>query len=141
RVILYGSYARGDADANSDLDFLVIEPEVDSVTEEAVRLRRSLRDLRVPADVVVIDEDRAQRRAKVAGTMVERALREGRLLVAGAPRGRRAAAPEGTRGSERGPGPRSDRGSGRPHRRLPPPTGHREGLEVHPGRDRNRDPP
>ena len=28
RVILFGSYGRGDADAGSDLDIMVIEPEV-----------------------------------------------------------------------------------------------------------------
>lgn len=29
RVILFGSHARGDAALHSDLDFLVVEPEVD----------------------------------------------------------------------------------------------------------------
>lgn len=29
RVILFGSHARGEADDRSDLDFLVVEPEVD----------------------------------------------------------------------------------------------------------------
>ena len=81
RIILFGSHARGEATAQSDLDILVIEPEVESATKESVRLRRSLSDLRIPADIVVVDEDRARRRAKVAGTMVERALREGRVLV------------------------------------------------------------
>ena len=60
---------------------LVIEPKVESSAHESVRLRRTLRDLRIPVDVVVVDEDKARRRAKVKGTMVERALREGRDLV------------------------------------------------------------
>jgi predicted nucleotidyltransferase len=81
RVILFGSHARAEADAQSDLDLLVIEPEVKNAAEEAVRLHRTLRDLGVPADVVVVDEDLARRRSIVAGTMVERALREGRVLV------------------------------------------------------------
>ena len=42
RVILFGSSARGNADANSDLDFLVIERTVDDRIAEAVRLRRAL---------------------------------------------------------------------------------------------------
>jgi predicted nucleotidyltransferase len=81
RVILFGSHARGEADGLSDIDLLVIEPEVVNSAEESVRLRRTLRDLRVPVDVIVVAEERARRRAKVKGTMIERALREGRQLV------------------------------------------------------------
>jgi uncharacterized protein YndB with AHSA1/START domain len=81
RVILFGSYARDEADSQSDLDLLVIEPEVENAAMESVRLHRALRGLGVPADVVVVDEDLARRRSVVAGTMVERALREGRVLV------------------------------------------------------------
>jgi predicted nucleotidyltransferase len=80
RVILFGSYARGDAEEASDIDLLVIEPEVVNSAEESVRLRRTLRDLRVSVDVIVVAEERARRRAKVKGTMIERALREGRQL-------------------------------------------------------------
>jgi uncharacterized protein len=81
RVILFGSHARGEADHQSDLDLLVIEPRVENAAEESVRLHRLLRGLGVPADVVVVDEALARRRSMVAGTMVERALREGRVLV------------------------------------------------------------
>jgi predicted nucleotidyltransferase len=81
RVILFGSHARSEADPQSDLDLLVIEPEVENAALESVRLHRTLRGLGVPADVVVVDEGLARRRAAVAGTMVERALREGRVLV------------------------------------------------------------
>jgi uncharacterized protein len=52
-VILFGSHARGDARPDSDLDFLVIEPDVTAYREEMVRLRDALRPLRVPADVLV----------------------------------------------------------------------------------------
>jgi predicted nucleotidyltransferase len=81
RVILFGSYARGEAREGSDLDFLVIESEVDDRAAESVRLRRALQGFDAPVDVIVIDEALAQRRAKVRGTMVERALREGRVVA------------------------------------------------------------
>ena len=81
RIVLFGSHARGEADDGSDLDLLVIEPVVRDPAAESVRLHRTLRDLGVPADVIVVDEDLARRRSKVAGTTVERALREGRVLV------------------------------------------------------------
>src|SRR5438105_3613756 len=53
-VILFGSYARGDAHAESDLDFLVVEPTLESRRAEMVRLRSLLRPLGVPADVLVV---------------------------------------------------------------------------------------
>jgi predicted nucleotidyltransferase len=80
-VILFGSHARGEAGADSDVDFLVIEPVVANRLKEWQRLRRALKDFPAPVDIVVLDEDRAQRRAKVAGTVVHHALRDGRVLV------------------------------------------------------------
>jgi predicted nucleotidyltransferase len=81
KVILFGSHARGDAEEGSDLDFLVIEREVEDRLAEAVKLRRALRGFGAPVDVIVMDEALVQRRAKVKGTMVDRALREGRVVA------------------------------------------------------------
>jgi uncharacterized protein len=81
KVILFGSHARGDADEGSDFDFLVIEREVDDRLAEAVRLRRALRGFGAPVDVIVMDEALVERRSKVRGTMVDRALREGRVVA------------------------------------------------------------
>jgi predicted nucleotidyltransferase len=81
RVILFGSRARGDADDGSDFDFLVIERGVEDRLAEEVKLRHALRGFGAPVDVIVIDEAFAQRRAKVRGTMVDRALREGRVVA------------------------------------------------------------
>jgi uncharacterized protein len=81
KVILFGSRARGDADEGSDFDFLVIEQEVEDRLAEEVRLRRALRNFAVPVDVIVIDEALVKRRAKVKGTTVDRALREGRVVA------------------------------------------------------------
>jgi uncharacterized protein len=80
RVILFGSRARGESHAHSDVDVLVIEPSVADPLEESVRLRRTLRGLGVPIDVVVFAQEDARRRSSVRGTVVERALREGRIL-------------------------------------------------------------
>jgi predicted nucleotidyltransferase len=81
KVILFGSHARGDATEGSDLDFLVIERKVEDRLAEAVKLRRALRGFGAPVDVIVMDEALVQRRAKVKGTMVDRALREGRIVA------------------------------------------------------------
>lgn len=82
RVILFGSWARGDARPDSDLDFLVIEREVTSKLEEMVRLRDSLPPLGVPVDVLVASEEQADAWRDVASTMVHAALSEGRVIAA-----------------------------------------------------------
>ena len=81
KVILFGSHARGEADEGSDFDFLVIESEVADRAAESVKLRHALRDFGVPIDVIVMDEALVVRRSKVRGTMVDRALREGRVVA------------------------------------------------------------
>jgi uncharacterized protein len=81
QVILFGSHSRGDARADSDFDFLVIEPSVTSKAGEMVRLRGVLDPLRVAADVVVLARDYVEEWVDVPGTMVHDALREGRVLA------------------------------------------------------------
>lgn len=82
KVVLFGSRARRGAREDSDLDFLVIEKHVESKLDEMVRLRDALPPLGVPVDVVVVSEEEASRREQVPSTLVHRALREGRVLVA-----------------------------------------------------------
>jgi hypothetical protein len=61
-------------DRIGDLDFLVIEPEVTDRATESVRLRRVLNAIPAAFDVVVVSQDLADRRSKVPGTMLDRAL-------------------------------------------------------------------
>ncbi|MHB8243559.1 MAG: nucleotidyltransferase domain-containing protein [Solirubrobacteraceae bacterium] len=68
-MILFGSRARGDGDDRSDFDFLVIEREVGDRFDEMVRLDRVLGRMLIPADVVVISEQYAQKWGSVRGTM------------------------------------------------------------------------
>lgn len=80
RILLFGSHARGDAGAESDLDFLVIEPQVADRAKEMVRLRRALRPLRLPVDVLVYSADEVERWGHQPGSVVYSALREGRVV-------------------------------------------------------------
>jgi uncharacterized protein len=80
-VILFGSHGRGDAVADSDFDFLVIEPSVASRAAEMVRLRAVLDPLKVAADVVVVPREYAESWGDVPGTLIHDALAEGRVLA------------------------------------------------------------
>jgi len=80
RILLFGSYARGDADDDSDLDLLVIETEVQDRAQEMVRLRRALRPLRIPVDVLVFSSDDVARWGNQPGSALYWALREGKTV-------------------------------------------------------------
>jgi uncharacterized protein len=81
QIILFGSHGRGDARADSDLDFLVIEPEVDNRRAESIRLRRELRGLGVAANVVVVSADHVAEWGEVKNTLIHEALTAGRVLA------------------------------------------------------------
>ena len=79
RVILFGSYARGDADDGSDLDLLVIERNVPDKAAEYLKLHRAIGPMGVGVDVVVLSHDEFRRRSQVPGTLPYWAAREGTL--------------------------------------------------------------
>ena len=82
-VIVFGSYARGEAGPASDLDLLVIEPTIPNRNAEFVRLRRALGEIGVPVDLILYGENHVEKWGGVPGTLVNDALREG-LVLAGA---------------------------------------------------------
>ena len=59
QIIVFGSHARHQAKPDSDLDLLVIEPEVTDRMAEMVRLSDLLGRHLIPADVVVMKIGRA----------------------------------------------------------------------------------
>jgi len=81
-VILFGSYVRQEQTSDSDLDFLVIEPDVVSNVAEMTRLRDVLRPLRIAADVLVTTSERFDRLRDVPGTVCHEAAKEGRVFSA-----------------------------------------------------------
>ncbi len=78
KVILFGSWARGQAGPHSDLDFLVVEPEGGSEFEEMVRLGEILAPLGVPVDVLVVSEAVFRYWVDTPNTVYYWAAKEGR---------------------------------------------------------------
>lgn len=84
RVILFGSHARGEARPGSDLDFLVVQPQVKARRAEMVRLSDTLRRLGLYADVLVVSEENFHEWADVPGTVLYEAAQEGKVFSASA---------------------------------------------------------
>lgn len=81
KVILFGSRARGDANARSDFDFLVVEHDVADRFAEMARLGRVLGRMLIPADVVVVSERYAEKWAPVTGTLIHEAMSRGQVIA------------------------------------------------------------
>jgi predicted nucleotidyltransferase len=80
RVILFGSYGRGDASADSDLDLMVILPQTSNRYEEMIRLHKVIGSVGAPVDVLVYSEEEFKRRSQVPGTVLYWARKEGKAL-------------------------------------------------------------
>ncbi|MBM3476321.1 MAG: nucleotidyltransferase domain-containing protein [Armatimonadetes bacterium] len=104
QIVLFGSWARGDARADSDVDMLVVEDgpfnAENSRRDVAVKLDRALRGLRVPVDILVFTPDEVEKWRRSINHVVFDALQEGRLLYdRSSPRSRDAG--EGRGGPDR----------------------------------------
>ena len=80
-IILFGSYARGDAREDSDLDFLVVEPTLRGRRAEMVRLRQVLRPLGIPVDVLVVSRVAFDAWKDLPNNVIAVAAREGRSFT------------------------------------------------------------
>ncbi len=80
KIILFGSYARGDYGIDSDLDLLVIVPGIQHLRAESLRVRRALRGLLAPVDLVIATPEQIQRLGNVVGLVYQSALSEGKVI-------------------------------------------------------------
>ena len=80
-IYLFGSYAWGKPDADSDMDVLVIIPESrESPIQRAVRAQRSLYGVKAPVDVLVKTRQEFQRYSSVKSSLAAQIAREGKLV-------------------------------------------------------------
>jgi predicted nucleotidyltransferase len=78
KIIVFGSVVRGELHGDSDLDLLVVtREESENPRAESVQLRRALRGISMPVDVLVISEGRLAQLADEPGLIYREAIRHG----------------------------------------------------------------
>ncbi len=79
RVILFGSYARGAATKDSDVDVLVIGPYEGRSVDRSVQIRMKLRP-GFPVDLVLRTAEKLQERLAMGDDFIRDILEEGKVL-------------------------------------------------------------
>jgi uncharacterized protein len=84
RIILFGSYARGESHLNSDLDLLIVtsKPWENGYNrrKEISKVRRTLSRFRIPKDLLVYSADEIKRWSHSVNHIIAHILQEGKLL-------------------------------------------------------------
>ena len=80
KIILFGSYARGDAEVGSDVDLMVVEREIPNTGEEMMLLADAVGGLPLDVDILVYSEIEFEQRKDWCSTPVYWAAREGKVL-------------------------------------------------------------
>jgi predicted nucleotidyltransferase len=80
KIILFGSWARGSARDDSDLDLLVVLPKVEHKRKAAIEVLRALNGLPITKDVIVTTPKEIEERGQIVGNVLRPALEEGKVI-------------------------------------------------------------
>jgi uncharacterized protein len=81
QIILFGSYAYGEPNEDSDIDLLVIVSQSDEPRyRRARKAYKSLRGISTPTDVIVMTREEVERKINVRSSLVNRVIHDGKIL-------------------------------------------------------------
>lgn len=81
KLIIFGSFVRKKTTNNSDLDILVITgDEIADSRRESIKIRRALRGIFMPMDILVITESRFEELSNQPGLIYREAVRHGEIV-------------------------------------------------------------
>lgn len=81
KLILFGSYIRGNRNLNSDLDILVVTgDDIENPRKESVRIRRALKGIIMSMDILVVPESKLQELVNVPGLIYREAIKNGEVV-------------------------------------------------------------
>jgi predicted nucleotidyltransferase len=80
KIILFGSYVRGETNRDSDLDVLVVTGnDIVNPRAESVRLRDCVEDIDMPMDIFVLPENKFNELRNTPGLIYREACEQGRV--------------------------------------------------------------
>ena len=82
KVILFGSYARGDEEPDSDVDLLVIMPHEEHASRKAAEITCRVHPRRFALDLIVRSPEVVRHRLALNDWFMRELMREGRILYA-----------------------------------------------------------
>lgn len=81
KIILFGSFVAGKMTSNSDLDILIVAgDDIVNPRMESVRIRRALRGISMPMDIVVVPENIWTRYKDQPGMIYREVSRTGKVV-------------------------------------------------------------
>jgi predicted nucleotidyltransferase len=80
KIILFGSYARGEGGPDSDADLLVVMRYSGSRREKATEIDLALWGIDLAADVLVFSPEEIEKYRNIVGTIIRPALKEGKVV-------------------------------------------------------------
>lgn len=80
QIILFGSHARGEAHPHSDVNLLLVFSECADKRKAAIEIRRVLKDMPVPKDIIVSTPEELERKRDWISSVLRYAQQEGRIL-------------------------------------------------------------
>jgi len=80
KIILFGSYARGDNNEHSDIDLLILKRNPGNVRQVASKIYLCLRFVQKPLDIFVMDTDLYYESINRNGLIYKTINKEGQML-------------------------------------------------------------
>ncbi len=81
QIILFGSYAYGEPNEDSDVDLLVIVSQSDEPRYRRARQAyKALRGVGIATDVIVMTREEVKRKINVRSSLIHRVVHDGRIL-------------------------------------------------------------
>ncbi len=80
KIILFGSYAEGNPDDDSDLDILVVKDMDIPRYKRSREIRKYLRGIKVPIDLLVYSQDEIDEWKNNKHAFINKALKNGKVL-------------------------------------------------------------
>jgi uncharacterized protein len=80
KIILFGSWARKEQTADSDVDLMVVVDSAANRRDLRVAMRRTVNGLGLPKDIIVVTSEEFEMKRNIPGSIVYPADKEGEIL-------------------------------------------------------------